>query len=255
MDRPRLLRLALAVAIVAAGGLLLRGYVTDDTFIHWDFVKVEGVDSSGKMLQVAPLIRVLELRTIRALKQLPVLMGSNEGTTETHGTVQFEIYAAGIRALRNKVDWVIERMLTTALNVLGVQAAVVMEWEDIRTSDRLKDAQAEQIEIQNATAKVMNGWWANEEAAMEIVGHEPAGEPLFPAEVDDEGKRLWLPGARSSDDGRLGQFAGMTEAERRLVRRGQAAVQRYFRRLARAFPARGSTGHPCTPRCTPLPAD
>lgn len=220
----------------------------DDTFIHWDMVKVSSVDSSGKTLQIAPLIRVLELRTIRALKQLPVLMGSNEGTTETHGTVQFEIYAAGIQTLRNKVDWLVERMLTTALNVLGVQAAVVMEWDDIRSSDRLKDAQAELIEIENAANKVMNGWWTNEEAAMEIVGHEPVGE----MELDDEEKpqgpaarghrprdrgRVRLLNTRSADDG-PGDFVGMTAAERRVLRQGQSAVRGYFQRLGRAFPAR-----------------
>ncbi len=39
MDRARLLRLALAVALVAAGGLLLRGYVTDDTYIHLRYAR------------------------------------------------------------------------------------------------------------------------------------------------------------------------------------------------------------------------
>ncbi|MHB8078979.1 MAG: hypothetical protein ACYDIE_06975 [Candidatus Krumholzibacteriia bacterium] len=39
MDRARLLRLALAVAVLAGGGLLLRGYVTDDTFIHLRYAR------------------------------------------------------------------------------------------------------------------------------------------------------------------------------------------------------------------------
>jgi len=38
-DRARLLRLALAVAVLAAGGLALRGYVTDDTFIHLRYAR------------------------------------------------------------------------------------------------------------------------------------------------------------------------------------------------------------------------
>jgi SPP1 gp7 family putative phage head morphogenesis protein len=243
----------------------------DDTFIHWDSVKVSSVDSSGKTLQVAPLIRVLELRTIRALKQLPILMGSNEGTTETHGTVQFEIYAKGIAALRGKVDWMLERMLTTALGVLGVQATVEMEWEPLRTTDRLKDAQAEQTEIQNEANKVMWGWQTNAEAAMAVVGHEPVLEEIprpvaaGPSDQNDpqrtarlvgptlsdrrpveaetgggEGERKAQPttrGGPSQSDGPDG-VAQMTPAERRGLREMQAALTRYFTELGRAFPAK-----------------
>lgn len=39
MDRARLARLAAAVALLALGGLLLRGYVTDDTYIHLRYAR------------------------------------------------------------------------------------------------------------------------------------------------------------------------------------------------------------------------
>lgn len=39
MPRTRLLRLALALAILAVGGFLLRGYITDDTFIHLRYAR------------------------------------------------------------------------------------------------------------------------------------------------------------------------------------------------------------------------
>ncbi len=202
----------------------------DDTFVHLDLVKVDSIDSSGKMLQIAPLLRVMELRTIRALKQLPVLMGSNEGTTETHGTVQFEIYAAGIEALRNKIDWLIEQMLTQALNILGVQAVVAMEWDDLRTTDRLKDAQAEALEIENEANKVLHGWQTDEDAAMAITGHEPTGTASVESD-DGEDKRL--PSVRAN----LGEYAQSTPAERRVYQEMRRAVSRYFIRLRDVFPS------------------
>lgn len=39
MDRARLLRLVLAIAVLAGGGLLLRGYITDDTYIHLRYAR------------------------------------------------------------------------------------------------------------------------------------------------------------------------------------------------------------------------
>ena len=77
----------------------------DDTFVSTDSVSLESVDFSGKTFQVDVIVRMLERRLIRALKQLPVLMGSNEGTTETHGTVQMDIYAAGIKSLQGRIGF------------------------------------------------------------------------------------------------------------------------------------------------------
>jgi hypothetical protein len=148
----------------------------DDTFIHWDWVKVGNVDSSGKVLQIAPLIRVLELRTIRALKQLPILMASNEGTTETHGTVQWQIYAKGIDALRRKVGWLAERILKTALELRGIQARVEIEWEPLRTTDRKLDAEAEGLEIANEIAKRDQGWITQNDSSIAVTGTKAVGE-------------------------------------------------------------------------------
>lgn len=226
----------------------------DDTFIHLDLMKIKGVDSSGKMFAAAPLFRVLELRTIRALKQLPILMGSNEGTTETHGTVQFEIYADTIENLRAKSDLLLETLLTTALRVQGVQAEVRCEWKPLRTTDRLKDAQAEQLEIDNAIKRVSQGWTSNEEEAMRIVGHKPVGEPL--PRPQPPGPKNDANGEDESEDGgEEGRVEGgvpprdglevrtedgmveMSESERRLMRELQAEMVRHYVEWGRAFPA------------------
>jgi hypothetical protein len=149
----------------------------DDAFIHSDAVKVTGIDSSGKTFQVDAIVRMLERRLIRALKQLPVLMGSNEGTTETHGTVQMDIYAAGIKSLQKSIANLLEKLLAVALQVYGISAKVIWEFEPVRATDRLADAQAEMQESAVAAYQRDQGWITNDEASIKITGSEAVAEP------------------------------------------------------------------------------
>jgi hypothetical protein len=125
------------------------------------------------MFDVNAVIRVIERRLIRSLKQLPVLMGSNEGTTETHGTVQWSIYVQGLQALQSAIVFVLEHMLQITLDVSGRQATAEVSFERIRTIDRLQEAQAEQIEIRNGLMKFAAGLQSWEETAIELTGSAP----------------------------------------------------------------------------------
>jgi hypothetical protein len=149
----------------------------DDAFITTDSVEVAPIDSSGKMLQVDAIVRMLERRLIRALKQLPVLMGSNEGTTETHGTVQMDIYAAGIKSLQKSIANLLEKLLGVALQVYGISCKVIWEFEPVRATDRLADAQAELVESQLAAYQRDQGWITQDEASIKVTGSESVAEP------------------------------------------------------------------------------
>jgi hypothetical protein len=149
----------------------------DDAFIHSDAVKVTSIDSSGKTFQIDAIVRMLERRLIRSLKQLPVLMGSNEGTTETHGTVQMDIYAAGIKSLQKTIANLLEKLLGVALQVYGISAKVVWEFEPVRATDRLADAQAEMVESQLSAYQRDQGWITQDEASIKLTGSEAVAEP------------------------------------------------------------------------------
>jgi hypothetical protein len=149
----------------------------DDSYVHMDSVTVSAVDSSGKTLQIDAIVRMLERRLIRALKQLPVLMGSNEGTTETHGTVQMDIYAAGIKSLQKSIANLLEKLFGVALQVYGISAKVVWTFDPVRATDRLADAQAELIESQLAAYQRDQGWITQDEASTKITGSEAVAEP------------------------------------------------------------------------------
>lgn len=162
---------------------------SDDTFIHTDAVSVKSVDPKGTMTTAAPLTRLLEIRLTRALKQLPVLMGGGVEGTETQGTVQYEIYTNGLGAIRDIIGFTLSRVSETILRVWGIQAKVTVIWPSIRTKDRLREAQAEQLEIINEVWKRDQGWNDNDEATEAITGKPKAvADPLIvsaPSPVQD----------------------------------------------------------------------
>jgi hypothetical protein len=149
----------------------------DDSYVHMDSVTVTSVDSSGKMLQIDAIVRMLERRLIRSLKEMPVLMGSNEGTTETHGTVQMDIYAKFIASIQKTIANLLEKLLAVALQVWGIAGKVIWEFEPVRATDRLADAQADQVESSVLVFQRDQGWIDNDTAAMAMTGHKAVAEP------------------------------------------------------------------------------
>lgn len=145
----------------------------DDSFVHFDSVEIGQAASSGKLFDATAVMRVIERRMIKALKQLPILMASNEGTTETHGIVQWQIYVNGLKTFRKPVAFILSKMMELALQVWGIQGRVECSFEEIRTTDRKAEAEAEKIEIANAIDKWKMGWISWEDSAVEITGSAP----------------------------------------------------------------------------------
>ncbi|RBN41493.1 hypothetical protein DMN50_09825, partial [Priestia megaterium] len=153
----------------------------DDNFIHPDSVKVEMTGgTNGKSMDATALINIINQQLVASLKQLPILLGLNETSTETHGTVQWQIYVAGIESIQRGVKRVIERAYNVALQVQGRQSKARLTFNKLRTTDRFQDAQAEQIETNTWISRVNQGWVDNNEAANEVVGHDAVAEPQAP---------------------------------------------------------------------------
>ncbi len=155
----------------------------DDSFVHYDSVEIKQSEASGKLFDATAVVRVIERRMIKALKQLPILMASNEATTETHGTVQWQIFVSGLRSLQAPIEFILSRMMELALRVQGIQGRVECWFDPIRTTDRLADANAERVEINNAIMKWRAGWQTWEESSIEVTGSAPPEgvEPPDPA--------------------------------------------------------------------------
>lgn len=134
---------------------------------------IDNAAPNGRLFDVSAVMRIIERRMIKALKQLPVLMASNEGVTETHGTVQWKIFVAGLQSLQVPVEFILSKAGELALRAAGMQGTVKIEFERISTSDRLADAQAQSIEIGNAVKKWQAGFQTWEESSIEVTGSGP----------------------------------------------------------------------------------
>lgn len=153
----------------------------DDNFFHTDSVKVDMVGgTNGKSMDVTKIIDVINQQIVSSLKQLPILLGRNEGTTETHGTIQWQIYVAGIESIQRGIKRLLERAYNVALQVYGRQGRARLTFNELRTADRYKEAQAEEIETRTRITQVQQGWRTNDEAALEMVGHPAVSEPQAP---------------------------------------------------------------------------
>jgi len=153
----------------------------DDAFVHYDSVTSTYVVPRGSTINIAELIKTIDTQIVSGLKQLPILLGRNEGATTTHATVQWQVYvrelAAFQRVSANLLGWA----LTFALRVWGRQSVATLEYSPLRTSERQSDAQAMLIESQAYALQTQSGWISDDEAAQAVAGHDAVGDPQAPA--------------------------------------------------------------------------
>lgn len=165
----------------------MRHLEPDDDFFHTDSVQIGttgGTGGSRGSLDVSSVIEVINQQVVTSLKQLPILLGRNEGTTETHGTVQWQIYVSGIESLQRGIKRLMERAYNVALQIYGKPRTAKLTFNSVRVNDRLKEAQAEEIETRVKITQQLQGWVDNDEAAMEMVGHKAVSDPVVPFTVN-----------------------------------------------------------------------
>lgn len=149
----------------------------DDAFVHYDAVSSTYITPTGRSIDLQQLIATIDTQIVSGLKQLPVLLGRNEGTTTTHATVQWQVFVRELESYQRVSAHLLSWALSLALRVWGRQGIVKVQYKPIRSSERLQDAQAEQIETLTKAEQVRLGWITNDDAALAIVGHEAEGEP------------------------------------------------------------------------------
>lgn len=150
----------------------------DDNLIHDDSVNIEMVGgTAGKSMDATAIIQIINQQVVSSLKHLPILLGRSDATSETHANVQWKIFNAGILSMQNATKRTIENAYNISLRVKGFQSRARVEFDELNVTDRLKEAQAEQMEIQNEIAKVTQGWIDNDEASRNMTGSDAVAEP------------------------------------------------------------------------------
>jgi hypothetical protein len=156
---------------------MYRDLKPDQAYVHSTAIKVNrpvGTVDASSLGAVDGLIKGLERMLVRALKTMPLMMGTTDGVSEANANRQYEIYAAGIKALQHLCEQLLEWLLTLALRAQGIQAEVRFRFAELRAAELLRDAQVERLKIANARAKYDHGWTSQDQAAQEGAGVEKA---------------------------------------------------------------------------------
>lgn len=179
----------------------------DEAYVHTSDVEINrpvGALDNKSIESIDKVINTLERRITRALKSNSLMMDLGESTSESEANRKYEMYAAGIKSLQHSVETMLGRLLTLALEAQGIQSTVTWRFAELRASERIRDAQADMMEIANERAKYDHGWISQDEASEVITGSpadapEPRNRPVLPQPTqgdNDGGEAL----NRNSDD-------------------------------------------------------
>lgn len=152
----------------------------DDSFIHFDDIQVDmgkGAVNTGRGLDVRAVQEMLDIQMLTAAKQVNVMMGRVNSSTETWGTVQFRIFVSGLMSIQRGSKRLIEEICRLWLRVHGIQGVPVFEHKLIDY-----ESEKQRVAIQNQKAAFyklaqLMGWIDGNEAANELFGHDAVGEP------------------------------------------------------------------------------
>lgn len=154
-----------------------------DAWVHTDVATRQelkgaiGGSGANFATQVDQMINSLERMLIRGLKTIPFLLASRQSTTERQADREWEAFTTGIDIVQRKLKFLLDNLFTLALEVQGTQAVASVEFAESGAFDALRDAQVEQMQIQNLIAKRDQGWITNDEASEIVTGSPAVNEP------------------------------------------------------------------------------
>jgi hypothetical protein len=156
-----------------------QGLEPDSAFIHTTSSTVNGAKAAVSADAVGPIdgvIGALTEQLARGLKSMPIMFGITEGMSEANANRQWEIHAAGVKAIQHIGESIWGNLGTMMLEAQGIPAEAKMEYAELRAAEMFRDAQTEAQIIQNESDKYWMGWTSQDEASENATGH-PAEEP------------------------------------------------------------------------------
>lgn len=152
----------------------------DDTYVHSDSIEVRnpvGTVNADALGAIDALFNALERMSVRALKTMPLLMGTEQSRTETQANREWEIYAKGIETCQHWIEAAMEYVFTLALRAQGIQAEVCLRFEQFRTAEKMRDIQVDLLKAQHARYLYDSGYISQDEAAELAIGRKEADAP------------------------------------------------------------------------------
>jgi len=152
----------------------------DMAFIHLDTVEMgspQGVVDASALGSVEPIVALLQRQQVQAVKTMPLLLGLSEGVSEANANRQWEIHAAGVKALQHLIETPLSRLLSVALQAGGLAARAELRFAELRAAEMMRDEQTRAIKDANVAFERDQGWIDQDAAAQDAVGHPPVGPP------------------------------------------------------------------------------
>lgn len=148
----------------------------DDAFIHSDAVEVDYASPKGTAIPINDLLSAIDKSIISATKQLPVLLGRNEGATTTHATVQWQVYILQMESYQKISHAIVTWLLNLLLRVHGRNSYVHFEYNKHKTTDDFLTAQAKNMDYYTYKGMWTDGLISQDEFANMMIGHNAVKE-------------------------------------------------------------------------------
>ena len=117
-----------------------------DSFMHTDDISVEDISGAMNAQGLGALSSVIDLLRndlTLACKSIPILMGINNSTSETHANRQWENYMATIRSCQQTLAASLNKTFTLALRYQGIQDNVRFQFRELSATTAMMLAQTD----------------------------------------------------------------------------------------------------------------
>lgn len=152
----------------------------DDTYVHSDAITVGdpvGALNDSSLGAVDGLIKACERMATRALKSMPLNMGTTDGVSEANANRQWEMYAALCKSIQQDVETCVGDLFEFALQGQGIVAEVRLRFAELRTAELLRDAQVLMLKVLIARSLYDNGIISQDEQAQMTTEKLQADQP------------------------------------------------------------------------------
>ncbi len=152
----------------------------DDTYVHSDSIEVRdpvGTVSADSLDAIEALFKAIERMMVRALKTMPILLGTDQSRSETQANREWEIYAKGIETVQHWVESGFEYICNMRLRAAGSQARAQLRFAQFRAAEAMRDAQVDMLKAKVARYLYDCGYINQDEAAQRAAGLEKADVP------------------------------------------------------------------------------
>jgi hypothetical protein len=161
----------------------------DDAYVHTDDIEMGkpiGTVGDDLLGGVGGIVETIERMNVRGLKTMPLLFGITDAVSEANANRQWEIHAAGIKAIQHLCETPLSRLLTLALEAQGIGATVEFRFAEMRSAEELRDAQTLNQKLVNAELMESLGYESHEGASVYATGHEPPADAEPEEEAEDD---------------------------------------------------------------------